>query len=260
MLGQGTFGVVFLVVDYTLSRELAVKVLRYPSKDLLIRFRREATLLAKLRHPNIVPIHFVGAGEGLVFMAMPRLKGEPLRSVLQRQRTIPVRVAAQILSEVANALDQTHAAQIIHRDIKPENIFLEDPSARVQVMDFGVAKDLAQAIREGQVMSTIIGTLEYMSPEQCTGDPAIDGRSDVYSLACVLYEMLAGEPPFTGGSYTDLMRRHVMEQPRPLRHWRPDLSVQTESAISRALAKQPSDRFPTAGELATTFAASLFAA
>lgn len=192
VIGEGAFGVVYAVRDLPLERDLAIKVLHTPTMDLLIRFGREARILGKLRHPNIVPVHFVGAAEGIPYMVMPRIVGENLRSLIRRNHRLRVDMALEIAIAVCSALQTAHSAGIVHRDVKPDNILLEGEECRVQVMDFGIAKILENRT----VVGTLIGTVEYMSPEQFTQDPQIDGRSDVYSMGCVLYKMLAGRPRF----------------------------------------------------------------
>jgi serine/threonine-protein kinase len=253
VIGLGAFGVVYAVADSKLGRELAVKVLRYPMPDMLLRFDREARILAKLRHPAIVPVFFVGEGEGLHYIVMPRLEGNSLRGVLNQARRLDLGETVRITAEAATALDEAHSVGVIHRDVKPENIFLEGSRRRVQVMDFGVAKLLEPTGRltaTGMVLGTIIGTAEYMSPEQCTGDPGIDGRSDIYSLACVAFEMLVGSPPFTGGSLPEIFHKHLTNQPPSVCDSRPELPIAVETIVHRALAKSASDRFTTAGQFA----------
>jgi eukaryotic-like serine/threonine-protein kinase len=262
-IGAGAFGEVYAVTDFSLHRDVAVKVLRYPTKAVLSRFAREARILADLRHPSVVPVHFVGVSEGLAFMVMARVRGESLRDVLMREFRLVVDEACRITSAVASALDAAHHTGVMHRDVKPENIMLEYKDRRVQLMDFGIARRL-QGQDEASTLPAItlpgtpfiIGTPEYMSPEQCTGDSAIDLRSDVYALGCVVYEMLTGKPPFTDASPTRLLARHYLEPPPPLRTLRRDLPKPLEDQVLKALAKSPGDRFPSASAFADALRAS----
>ena len=252
MIGRGAFGTVHSARDLALGREVAVKSLLLPTLDMVQRFQREARIVAQLRHPHILPVFFVGASEGLTFMVMPRVRAGDLRTALRRDKRLSIHEAVRIASETAEALDEVHALGVVHRDIKPENILLEGPNHRVQVTDFGVAKVLERPM-SGQAIGTIIGTVEYMSPEQCTGDPTIDGRSDVYSLACVVYEMIVGRPPFTATATTphavaDIFHKHCTEQPKPLRAYGAHIPAPVERAVLRALAKAPDHRFPHASE------------
>lgn len=249
MIGAGAFGAVFEVQDRALHRILAVKILRHGEPDQVVRFQREAVILANLRHPHIVPLYFVGAAERLPFIVMPRLQGHNLRAVIERQGQLALEEIFRITSEVSSALDAAHAARVVHRDVKPENIFLDGTGQRVQLTDFGIAKVVA-IVGEGNAVGTIIGTAEYMSPEQCSGT-AIDGRSDVYSLGCVVYEMLTGVPPFTGDLPLEVFRKHIFDKPPDLCLRRSQIPREVENSVLKALAKSPEDRFPTAGAFAS---------
>ena len=203
LIGRGGFGSVYAAWDVKLEREVAVKALRhdlFPTSALLERFERKAKAVAKLRHPNVLPIHFVGEGEGVTYMVMPKIEGESLRAKLTREGQLSAEEAKRIAIEAAGALQAAHDAGIIHRDVKPENILLEGELQTVQLMDFGIAK-MVEGVGSGLTATgAAVGTPFYMSPEQAGGDRRIDHRSDIYSLGCVLYEMLAGEPAFTGPS------------------------------------------------------------
>jgi Uma2 family endonuclease len=254
LLGRGGFGVVYAAWERDLEREVAVKALRhdlFPTAELLERFRREARAVAKLRHPNIVPIFAVGEGEGLAFMTMPRVSGESLLAVLARDGSMEVEPALRIAVGAARALETAHAAGVVHRDVKPENVMLEGPERRVALMDFGIARtaDAGAAITG---TGLVIGTPAYMSPEQARGDRDVDHRSDIYAVGVVTYEMLAGALPFRAATFGELVYLHATAEPPPLRAARPDVPPDAEAAIMRCLAKTPAERWQSAGELADT--------
>ncbi|MGN6392057.1 MAG: serine/threonine-protein kinase, partial [Gemmatimonadales bacterium] len=198
-LGQGGMAVVFLAQDLRHDRTVALKVLR-PDLSAAIgaeRFLREIKLAAGLNHPHILPVYDSGRAGDLLFYVMPNMEGHSLRERLERERQLPLGDALAITREVASALDYAHRHHVVHRDIKPENILLHEGAA--MVADFGIGKALSA---EGSLTQTgmVVGTPTYMSPEQASGEGDIDGRTDLYSLGCVLYEMLTGEPPFTGAT------------------------------------------------------------
>src|SRR5438477_6716207 len=198
-LGRGGMATVYLARDLKHDRPVALKVLRPELAASLgaDRFLREIQVTAHLTHPNILPLLDSGRADEFLYYVTPYVEGESLRSRLERERQLPVDEAVRLAAAVAGALDYAHRHQIIHRDIKPENILLEDGQA--VVADFGIARALHAAARgKPRATGVAVGTAAYMSPEQAAGEGALDGRSDVYSLACVLYEMLAGEPPHTG--------------------------------------------------------------
>ncbi len=212
-LGHGAMATVYLARDIKHDRQVAVKVLR---DDLAFamgaeRFKREIELVTHLSHPHILPIYDSGVADGELFYVMPYVQGESLRARLNHERQLPIDEALRITCEVASALDHSHRHGIIHRDIKPENILLEDGQALVA--DFGIAR-AADAIGKERLTSTgvSLGTPTYMSPEQGMADPGLDGRTDIYSLGCVLYEMLVGNPPFTGRTTQALIARHSMDE------------------------------------------------
>lgn len=250
-LGSGGFGVVYSAWDRRLEREIAVKALRhdlFASPELLERFKREARAVAKLRHPNIVPIFAVGDGDGLAYMTMPRISGETLRVALERDGPFEVEAALRIAVGVARALDTSHTAGVVHRDIKPENVMLEGPERRVSLMDFGIAR-----LVDGSAPLTgagfAIGTPAYMSPEQARGDRDADHRTDLYSLGVVTYEMLAGTPPFQAASLVELLHLQLTADPVPLRNRRADIPPDADAAVMRCLAKSPEDRWDSAAAL-----------
>jgi serine/threonine-protein kinase len=255
-LGHGAMATVYLAKDLKLNREVAVKVLL---ADLAFalgpeRFRREIDLATKLSHPHILPIYDSGEADGELYYVMPYVAGESLRGRLIRERQLPLDEALRIAAQVASALDHSHRHGIIHRDIKPENILLEDGQALVA--DFGIARAVS-AVGEGKLTSTGIslGTPSYMSPEQGMADPNLDGRSDIYSLGCVLYEMLAGSPPFTGRTTQALIARHSLESVPSLTIVRQSIPEEVEDVVLCALEKVPADRFSTAGEFAEALTA-----
>ncbi len=250
-LGQGGMATVYLAEDLKHHRKVAVKVLRPELAAALgpERFLREIETTANLRHPHILPLYDSGEardtgdpmGRPFLFYVMPYVEGESLRDRLNREKQLPIVDALQIAREVADALSYAHGRQIVHRDIKPENILLE--SGHAVVADFGIAK--AVRVAGGETLTqtgVLIGTPTYMSPEQAGGEQDLDGRSDLYALACVLYEMLAGQPPFTG-TPVNLVRQHLLVDPPPVTNYRPAVPAAVAAALHRALAKSPADRF-----------------
>jgi len=212
------------------------------------RFHREIRFLQTLDHPNILPLLTSEQIGGFLLYVMPFARGGSLSMMLRERAYLPLDESLDVTRDVAAALDYAHGQNIIHRDIKPGNILFRDGDALL--CDFGVARAIVEA--GGEHLSSsglIIGTPSYMSPEQASGKSQLDGRSDVYSLGCVVYEMLVGEPPFTGRSAQAVMARHVGEQPPKLRVVRPELPQHAEDAVLAALAKKPEERPRSAGEL-----------
>ncbi len=243
-LGQGGMAIVFLAQDLRHDRKVALKVLR-PDLSAAIgadRFLREIKLAAGLTHPHILPVYDSGEASGLLFYVMPNMEGRSLRERLERERQLPLDEALAITGEVASALDYAHRHQVVHRDIKPENILLHEGAA--MVADFGIGKALSDG---GSLTQTgmVVGTPAYMSPEQASGEADIDGRSDLYSLGCVLYEMLTGEPPFTGPTPQAVIAKRFASPVPKVRVMR-DVPEPLEDALTRALARAPVDRFPSA--------------
>jgi eukaryotic-like serine/threonine-protein kinase len=261
-LGRGGMATVYLAQDLRHDRPVALKVL-HPELATSLgpeRFQREVRLAARLQHPHILSIHDSGEVPGdastppLLWFAMPFIEGESLRDRLSRERQLPIEDALRIGREAADALEYAHRHGIIHRDIKPENILLTGSHALVA--DFGIARAVADGQVDGRLTQTgtTVGTPAYMSPEQAAGERAIDQRSDIYSLGCVVYETIAGEPPFTGPSAQAIMARRFTEPPRPLRQHRETVPPALEAAVSKALAKSPADRFGSAAEFGRALA------
>lgn len=247
-IGRGGMATVFLARDRKHDRPVAVKVLR-PDIAAGIgadRFLREIRTAAGLQHPHIVPLHDSGEAEGFLYYVMPYLRGESLRERLEREPQLPLEETLHITRDIADALDHAHTNNIVHRDIKPENIFLSGGHALV--MDFGIARAVSASAGSDTITfaGIAVGTPAYMSPEQGAAEPRIDGRADVYALGCVVYEMLTGHPPFLGRSAQEILARHAIDPVPRLRTSRPDVPEFIESAVTRALAKSPAGRFPSA--------------
>ena len=260
-LGQGGMATVYLASDRKHDRPVAIKVLRPELGSALgaERFLREIRTTATLRHPNILPLYDSGATdagpEGLLFYVMPLVEGESLRARLDRERQLPVDDALRITGEVAAALSYAHGRGIIHRDIKPENILLEN--GRAIVADFGIAR--AVTTDSGTALTQtglVLGTPVYMSPEQGMGESGLDGRSDQYALGCVLYEMLGGEPPYTGPTAMAIAAKRLLEPVPKIRTLRETVPEHVAAALNRALAKTPADRFADVGSFAQALVAT----
>jgi serine/threonine-protein kinase len=249
LLGRGGTATVYLAHDLRHDRRVALKVV-HPNLAASVgseRFLREIRFVARLSHPHILPLFDSGDAEGLLYYIMPYLAGETLRQRLDRESRLPVATAVRVAREVALALDYAHRNGVIHRDIKPENILFEDDQA--VVTDFGIATAMESADSERLTeIGLAIGTPAYMSPEQAGGAAEIDGRSDIYSLGCVLYEMLGGVPPFTGPTPQSVMAKQVVAPPPSLRSQRPEVPEPVERVLAKALEKEPGDRFATAAE------------
>lgn len=245
-LGRGGMAVVFLARDVRHERHVAIKVLRPELAVSLAtdRFLREIRIAAQLQHPLIVPLYDSGASDELLWYVMPFIEGETLRKRLQRDQQLPLTDALQVTRDAAAALECAHEHGFVHRDIKPENLLLSGGHALIA--DFGIARALTRAAGEGTSSGVAIGTPAYMSPEQAAGNSEIDGRSDIYSLGCVLYEMLAGEPPFTGPTPQAVIARHLSEHVPSLAIVRTSLSGAVQGVVEKALAKVPADRFADA--------------
>src|SRR5256712_13300458 len=254
-IGAGGMATVYLARDLKHDRAVALKVLRPELAAVLgiERFLSEIRVTAHLQHPHILPLFDSGQAGGLIYYVMPHVEGESLRQRLEREKQLPIYEALRLAAGVASALDYAHRHGVIHRDIKPENILFQDGQA--VVADFGIALALSAAGGSRLTETGLsLGTPQYMSPEQATGDRLIDARSDIYSLGAVLYEMLAGEPPHTGPTVQSVLARVVTDRPRPLRQLRESVPPHVEAAVVKALAKVRADRFQTAAQFAEALA------
>jgi serine/threonine-protein kinase len=253
-LGAGGMATVYLAHDLRHERQVAIKVL-HPDLGAALgaeRFLAEIKVTAKLQHPHILPLLDSGAADGLLFYVMPFVAGETLRARLQREQQLPVEDALQLAREVADALACAHAQGVIHRDIKPENILLPGGAGtqHALVADFGIALAVQSAGSARMTQTGLsLGTPQYMSPEQAMGERTIDARSDVYALGAVLYEMLTGEPPFSGATVQSIVAKVLTERPVAPRALRDTVPPAVDQAVLRALAKLPADRFPSAAAL-----------
>jgi tRNA A-37 threonylcarbamoyl transferase component Bud32 len=252
-IGRGGMGVVYRARDERLQRRVAIKVLPPElafQQDIRERFTREAQTAARLSHPHIVPIHSVGEGQGLVYFVMGYVDGESVAARIRRRGRLPVEEVRRIMSETADALSAAHTLHVIHRDIKPDNILLEGTRGRVMVTDFGIAKALSST--SGATLTGVgvaIGTPAFMSPEQAAGERNIDGRSDLYSLGIVTYQMLTGSLPFSAPSVAGILMKQITEAAPDLRKQRPDIPEDLALAVARCLEKDPENRWPTADSL-----------
>ena len=254
-LGAGGMATVFLAHDLKHDRDVAIKVMHPEIAQSLgtERFLREIAMTANLRHPHILPLYDSGAAAGVVYYVMPFIDGGSLRDRLDRDKQLPIDEALTIAREVADALGYAHASGVVHRDIKPENIMLERGHAIVS--DFGIAR-AASTLGSERITETgmSVGTPTYMSPEQAACEPDIDGRSDLYSLGCVLYEMLGGQPPFTGPTVESVVRQHLITEAAPITNLRPTVPAEVAGALARTLAKNPADRFNPAAQFVQALA------
>ncbi len=259
LIGQGGFARVYKARDLRLDRIVAVKVIRpdvIGTPAFVDSFRSEGVALAKLRHPGIVPIYDIREREGLIYYIMPFVRGTNLQARLNRGRLPPFE-SRRILSELADALAASHRAEMVHLDIKPANVFLEGDLQKPLLMDFGIARAVTAQVEESS-RGSVIGTPDYMSPEQARGLPEIDHRSDIYSLGALGYCMLVGRPPFTGDTADDVLKQHIRQAPVPIRDVNPTIPKDLADAIMRCLEKVPSARFATAMELRSALDAVTF--
>ncbi|HEY3492002.1 MAG TPA: serine/threonine-protein kinase, partial [Solirubrobacterales bacterium] len=248
-IGRGGMGVVYRARDERLHRRVAIKVLPPEfafQEEIRARFTREAQTAARLSHPHVVPIYDVGNTGDLVYFVMGYVDGESLGGRIKRRGQLPAEEVRRIMKETADALGAAHALSIIHRDIKPDNILLDGTRGRVMVTDFGIAKALQSG--SGATLTSAgvaIGTPSFMSPEQAAGEKEIDGRSDLYSLGIVAYQMCTGQPPFTAPTVAGILMKQITEVAPAVRERRPDVPEDLALAVSRCLEKDPENRWAT---------------
>ena len=260
LIKRGGMGAVYLGKHVLMDKTVAIKVLR-PSlagDDMIVaRFSREAKAASRISHPHAVSVTDFGEAEsGVVFLVMEYLDGRTLKDIIRSEGPMPLSRAVEITRQVSGALDAAHQQGVVHRDLKSDNIMLSQTNGGdwAKVLDFGIAKiQQPEGVRDHDITAPnlVIGTPQYMSPEQCSQTGPIDARSDVYSLGIIVFEMLAGRVPFTGESPTVIMMKQVQDPPPPILKTRPDLPASVDSLIERALAKEPAERFQTAGELSS---------
>ena len=250
-IGRGGMSVVYAARDLRLARPVAIKVLPPElayDPAIRMRFTREAQMSAQLAHAHIVPIYDVGEREGIAYFVMAVITGGSLAAELAREPRLPLSRARAILCDVADALAFAHLRGVIHRDIKPDNVLLDEESGRAMVTDFGIARAIEAGTRL-TVTGNAIGTPTYMSPEQAMGEREIDGRSDIYSLGVLGYQMLTGRVPFAAGNSMALLLKHVSESPAPIAELRPEVPKALRDVVDRAMMKAPEDRWPTAAAM-----------
>jgi serine/threonine protein kinase len=248
-LGEGGFAVVFLVRDLSLKRHLAVKVMSpdvITSKTMLERFRREAEIVAQLSHPNIVPLHFIGERDGLLYLAMQYVDGGSLADRIKREKQLPVDDAVRIAAEVASALSHAHKRGVVHRDIKPANVLIDAESGRCLVTDFGIAR--SQESSSLTATGMMVGTPAYVSPEQVTGE-SMDHRVDIFALGVMLYEMLAGRVPYDAPTPSAALMKRLGGPPEPVTEVRPEVPEYVAGAVTACLAASPADRLQSATDV-----------
>lgn len=247
-LGAGGMGTVYLARDRKHDRRVAIKVIHpeLATGGALMRFEREIRVTARLQHPHIVPLVDSGTAGGLAYYVCPFIEGESLRQLIRRRGKLPLDEAVKLAVDVAEALDYAHKQGIVHRDVKPENILVSNGQAIVA--DFGLARAMSGADEATLTATgTVVGTPHYISPEQLAGLQDIDTRTDIYSLGCVVYELLAGRPPFVGESIEAILKQHIYERPKPLPT---SIPATVREAVLKALSKRAEQRQATAAEFA----------
>lgn len=259
-LGQGGMGTVFLAQDLTLDRPVAIKVISpdvSTSAEIRERFVQEAKTVARLRHPNIVSVYAAGEADNLLYFVMEFVPGESLRERLTREKRIPLNDANAIMRDIASALDYAHQTALVHRDVKPENVLLDRESGRAMLTDFGVARAIAGDARLTGA-GLVLGSPQYMSPEQASGEDQLDGRSDLYSLGLIGYEMISGAAAVEGASAAAILVKQITVMPKPLLEKTPGTPVELATTIDRLLAKSPNERFQRGAEVLASLAGEEF--
>jgi serine/threonine protein kinase len=262
-LGRGGMAVVYCARDLRLGRTVALKLLapEYTRNDAFRRrFAQESRVAAAIDHPNIVPVFEAGEADGILYIAMCYVCGQDLRALIDREVRVPLPTALRIASQLASALDAAHARDLVHRDVKPGNVLVakgvdSDHPEHVYLTDFGLAKK-SLSLTGFTTAGEFVGTLDYVAPERITGRP-VDGRADLYSLACVVHEMLAGAPPFQREDHLELLWAHQYDTPPALSKVRPDIPAAADDVLGKALAKAPDDRHGTCLEFIAALRAAV---
>ncbi len=250
-IGAGGMATVYLARDLKHDRQVAIKVMK-PELAAAVgaqRFLQEIRVTAKLHHPHILPLFDSGQAEGFLYYVMPFIRGQTLRERIVKEGELPVNETVRIIREVVDALAFAHSEGVVHRDIKPDNVMLTGGHA--VVADFGIAKAVSEAAGRDQLTKAGVplGTPAYMSPEQATGNPLVDHRTDIYAVGVMAYELLTGRTPFTGSTLQSIVAAHVTEQVDPVSRYRDQVSGELEAVVMKCLAKKPADRWQTAGEM-----------
>jgi Protein kinase domain len=257
MLGRGGMGTVFLASDERLARKVALKVIApelAADESFRARFLRESQLAASLDHPHVIPIYDAGEVDGVLYLAMRYVRGPSLQALIRAHGALPTASVQRVAEEIGGALDAAHEAGLVHRDVKPANILLAEPGDHAYLCDFGLARRTTSksVTRAG----SFLGTVDYSAPEQIQGRP-VDGRADVYSLGCLLFHCLAGQAPFARETELAVLHAHLHDPPPALSEVRPDLPRALDGVLARAMAKEPSDRYASAGALAADLGRAL---